>query len=217
VPTSILSAHAEDRAAKRALAWRRLHSALGLLPLGAYLFFHAWEHWPVRLGRDALFLRLSGSASTALELTFVLLPLLVHGALGLSLSRDPAGAAAYRSASFRRLQIASGALSGAFLLFHLLTAWLPRLAPATLVMQLAAVYSAMLDWTGTGLFAVLHAVGLAAVCTHFGQGVGLALPRLLPRLVAPRLGRWVGIGLAAALWLIFLNELAAYATYAPLL
>ena len=193
---------------------RRLHSATGLVPLGAFLAFHAWEHWPVRQGRDALLARLSRTTSAPLEIVFVLLPLLAHAALGLWLARDPAGVRVYVSPAFRKLQVATGVLAGAFLLLHLTTVWLPRLLGAG---SLEAVYSATLEWTGTAPLFTLHAIGIGAVCTHLGQGIGLALPRLWPDLFAPRLGRVLGVLLGALLWLIFLNELAAYATYAPLL
>ncbi|MEY4510764.1 MAG: Succinate dehydrogenase [Pseudomonadota bacterium] len=193
---------------------RRVHAATGVVPLGAYLLFHAWEHFPIRHGRDALLARVSHSTSPVLEVVFVLLPLLVHAALGISLARDPEGVRAYVSPAFRKLQVATGACAAAFLSFHLITVWLPRLGGQG---ALLAAYSATLEWTGTAPLLVLHAVGIGAVCTHFGQGLGLALPRLLPALIAPRQGRVLGVLVGAALWLVFLNELSAYATYAPLL
>jgi succinate dehydrogenase / fumarate reductase cytochrome b subunit len=193
---------------------RRLHGATGLVPLGAYLVFHAWEHWPIRVGRAAVLARLSRSTSAALEVALVLLPLLVHVGLGLRLVREPEGVRAYVSPACRRLQLVTGMVAGAFVLFHLVTVWLPRLVDQG---ALEAAYSATLEWTGTAPLAALHAIGIGAVCTHFGQGVGLALPRLLPALIAPRQGRALGVLLGAALWLMFLNELSAYATYAPLL
>jgi succinate dehydrogenase / fumarate reductase cytochrome b subunit len=193
---------------------RRLHSATGLVPLGAYLVFHAWEHWPVRHGRDALLSRLARSTSAPLEIVFVLLPLLAHAALGLWLARDREGARVYVSPAFRKLQVATGVIAAAFLLVHLTTVWLPRLlGPGAL----EAAYGATLDWTGTAPRLTLHALGVGAVCTHLGQGIGLSLPRLWPGLITPRLGRVLGVLMGALLWLIFLNELAAYATYAPLL
>jgi succinate dehydrogenase/fumarate reductase cytochrome b subunit len=189
---------------------RRLHSASGLFPLGAYLCFHAWEHWPVRLGRDALFARLEHSSNAALETLFVLLPLGLHAGLGFKLARSED--AAYASRAFRRLQAATGALSGLFLLYHLAVSWLPRLLETT-----GAAYGSTVEHSGTVLGVVLHATGIAAVCTHFGQGLGVALSRLFPGQISRPAARWVGRLLAAGLWLAFLNELASYATYAPLL
>jgi succinate dehydrogenase/fumarate reductase cytochrome b subunit len=168
----------------------------------------------VRHGRDALLARLAHSTSAPLEIVLVLLPLLAHGALGLWLARDPEGVRVYLSPAFRKLQIATGVLAAAFLLLHLTTVWLPRLLGNG---SLEAAYGAALDWTGTAPLLTLHALGVGAVCTHLGQGIGLSLPRLWPGRITPRLGRVLGVLMGALLWLIFLNELAAYATYAPLL
>ena len=218
---------------------RRLHSATGLFPLGAYLLFHAWEHWPVRTGRDALFARLDQSHNTALEICCVLLPLLVHAGLGLRLSREPVAVRvaelgspaqgpastlgspgallpepAYISPSYRRLQLGTGVVAGAYIAFHLFSAWLPRL---TQLNPIGAAYGAMLDSTADLPRVVLHAIGIAAVCTHFGQGLGVALARLYPERLPQKTSRQLGIVLGVLLWLAFLNELASYATYAPLL
>jgi succinate dehydrogenase/fumarate reductase cytochrome b subunit len=190
---------------------RRLHSVSGLFPLGAYLCFHAWEHWPVRASRDELFARLEHSSNAALEGALVLLPLLLHAVLGFKLAREPDDGA-YAGRAYRRLQAVTGALSGAFLLYHLAVSWLPRLIEST-----GAAYGSTVERSGTLGGLILHAVGIAAVCTHFGQGLGAALPRLFPDQLGPHAARWLGGTLALALWLAFINELAGYATYAPLL
>ncbi|HEX5657741.1 MAG TPA: hypothetical protein VFX59_11125 [Polyangiales bacterium] len=190
---------------------RRLHSASGLFPLGAYLCFHAWEHWPVRVDRDALFARLEHSSNTVLEVVLVLVPLLLHAGLGLRLAREP-NDGAYAGRAYRKLQAVTGALAGAFLLYHLVVSWLPRLVEST-----GAAYGSTVEHSGTLGGLIVHAVGIAAVCIHFGQGLGAALPRLFPEQLEPRTARWLGGSLALALWLAFVNELASYATYAPLM
>ncbi|HEY6880524.1 MAG TPA: hypothetical protein VI299_21015 [Polyangiales bacterium] len=190
---------------------RRLHSASGLFPLGAYLCFHAWEHWPVRVSRDALFMRLEHSSSAVIETLFVVLPLALHAGLGLRLAREPDDGA-YPARPYRRLQALTGILAGMFLLAHLAVSWLPRWMETT-----SAAYGSTVEHAGTLLGLTWHAVGLAAVCVHFGQGLGAALPRLFPDQISPRAARWLGGVLAAGIWLAFLNELASYATYAPLL
>jgi succinate dehydrogenase / fumarate reductase cytochrome b subunit len=190
---------------------RRLHSVSGLFPLGAYLCFHAWEHWPVRVGRDALFARLERSQHAPLEVVLVLLPLVLHAVIGFRLLREP-DASAYASPAHRRLQAVTGAVAGAFLLYHLAVSWLPRWIEST-----GAAYGSTVEHSGTLGGLILHAVGIAAVCIHFGQGLGAALPRLFPELMGAGAARWVGGALALALWLAFLNELASYATYAPLM
>jgi succinate dehydrogenase / fumarate reductase, cytochrome b subunit len=193
---------------------RRLHSASGLFPLGAYLFFHAWEHWPVRAGRDALFARLEHSSHVLPETLLVLLPLLMHALLGVRLAREPDPGASYAGPAYRRLQALTGALAAAFLLYHLSVSWWPRLVDPN---PIGAAFGATAAGAGTLTGLSLHAVGIAAVCAHFGQGLGAALVRWLPELVAARTARWLGVLIGVVLWLTLLNELACYATNAPLL
>jgi len=194
---------------------RRWHSASGLFPLGAYLLFHAWEHWPVRRGRDALFARLSHTESAPLELVFVLLPLLLHAALGLYLARRGGDARpAYVSPPFRRLQLFTGVVAALFIGVHLVSAWLPRLLEPS---PLGASYGALRDQVASVPGLVGYVIGLAAVCTHFGQGLGAALIRLGGERVAQRSARVLGVVLGLLLWLAFVSELATYATGARLL
>ena len=188
---------------------RRIHRATGLFPLAAYLLFHAWEHWPVRASRDALFARLAQTHHGVLEVVCVLLPLCVHAALGLVLARHPEELTCYASPAFRRLQAATGVLTAGFIVLHLAGVWLPRLAGG----GVAAAYMSMCDQSGTALGLALHVVGLGAVCSHLGQGLGCALSSWC----APRVARGLGVGVGVLLWLVLLNELAVYATYAPLL
>lgn len=190
---------------------RRLHSASGLFPLGAYLCFHAWEHWPARVSRDALFARLEHSSNTALEVVLVLVPLAVHAVVGFRLAREP-DQGAYAGGAYRRLQAVTGAAAAAFLLYHLAVSWLPRVLEST-----GAGYGSTVEHSGTLGGLIVHAVGIAAVCTHFGQGLGAALVRLFPDQLGGRAARWLGGTLSVALWLAFVNELASYATYAPLM
>jgi succinate dehydrogenase / fumarate reductase cytochrome b subunit len=192
---------------------RRIHTFTGLLPLALYLAFHAWEHWPVTAGRDALYARLEASALAPLEIVFVILPLIVHAALGLTLARRPDPGAMYASPAFRRLQAVSGALTGAFVLWHVAFVWGPAVGRPD---RTSVAYDAMLAQAGGYLGVALHVLALSAVCVHFGQGLSAAWLRLRPD--APvRFVRGAGIALGLALWLVLIDELSVYAGGAALL
>jgi succinate dehydrogenase / fumarate reductase, cytochrome b subunit len=193
-------------------SWRRLHSASGLLPLGVYLLFHAFEHWPIRAGRDALFARLSHTTSAPLESLLVLAPLVLHAGLGVWLAGRDRDSGPYASPAFRRLQLVSGLVAAVFLVHHVSGVWLPRVREP---FALGAAYGATLAHTGQVGGVLIYVLGTAAVCTHFGQGLGVALTRLLPRRVRPTPARVIGALLGILLWLSFMNELATYATSAP--
>lgn len=192
---------------------RKLHSFTGLFPLGAYLLFHAYEHAAIRAGRDALVARLSRTTSAPLEVVCVLLPLLVHAALGVRLARVAPDRSPYASPAFARLQLWSGLAAALFLLWHVATIWGARVVES----RPAAAYEAMLDHVGTLPAAALYVLGVSAVCIHFGQGLSSLLLRHGLRRWNPRVARGLGAALGAGLWLSFVNELLAYVTGAGLL
>lgn len=193
-------------------ALRTLHAFLGLVPLGVYLGFHAWEQWPVRSGRDPALLRLEQTSHVPLEVLVILLPLLVHAGLGLMLFRAPDPTPAYRSQAFRRFQAITGVVSLAFVVLHVAGVWLPR-ARSGLPSD---AYGAMLDQVATLPRAAWYVLGTSAVCAHFGQGLSASWLRLRPQ-ASPRVARAVGVAVGVSLWWTFFGALATYATGAPLM
>jgi succinate dehydrogenase / fumarate reductase cytochrome b subunit len=200
---------------------RKLHSFTGLFPLGAYLLFHAYEQLAVRAGRTAEILRLDRTTYAPLEVTCVLLPLLLHAALGVRLSRLSARRLAlaedasfpYASPAFVRLQVWSGIVSACFLLWHVAGVWLPRVVAA----RPAAGYGAMVDQVATLPMAALYVIGTSAVCVHFAQGLSAVCLRYQVLKIPPRSAR-IAFGLVGILlWLTFIDELSAYVAGVPLL
>jgi succinate dehydrogenase / fumarate reductase, cytochrome b subunit len=201
---------------------RKLHSFTGLLPLGAYLLFHAYEQLAVRAGRSAAILRLDRTTYAPLEVACVLVPLLLHALLGVRLSRLSArGSVAqgddtsfpYASRSFLRMQLWSGIVSAAFLLWHVGYVWVPRVVAA----RPAAGYGAMVDQVATLPLAALYVIGTTAVCVHFGQGLSAVVLRYQMLNVTPRTARVLFGVVGLLLWLTFVDELSAYVAGRPLL
>jgi succinate dehydrogenase / fumarate reductase cytochrome b subunit len=198
---------------------RKLHSFTGLFPLGAYLLFHAYEQLAVRQGRTAEILRLDRTTSAPLEVTCVLLPLLLHAALGVRLARvsarrsEAADTFAYASPAFVRLQMWSGIVSACFLLWHVAGVWLPRVIAA----RPAAGYGAMVDHASTLPMAALYVLGITAVCVHFAQGLSAVCLRYQILKVPPRAARIVFGLVGMLLWLTFIDELSAYVAGVALL
>jgi succinate dehydrogenase / fumarate reductase cytochrome b subunit len=192
---------------------RKIHTFTGLLPLALYLVFHAWEHWPVTSGRDALFARLAGSALVPLEILLVLVPLIAHATVGLLLARRPDPGVLYASPAFRRLQAVSGAITGVFVLWHVGFVWAPAVGRPD---RASAAYDAMLSQAGSYAGVAFHVVALSAVCVHLGQGLSAAWLRHRPG--APvRFVRAAGIAAGLLLWLVLIDELSAYAGGSALL
>lgn len=192
---------------------RKLHSFTGLFPLGAYLLFHAYEGLAARGGRTQAVLRLERTTYAPFEVICLFLPLLVHAALGVRLARASAQArqsgedgAPYASPNFRSLQLWTGVISAAFVLWHVAGVWLPRVVAG----RPAAGYGAMVDHAGTLPRAVLYVVGTTAVCAHFAQGLSAVCLRYH---ILPFSPRWVRVScatLTAALWATLIDALSAY-------
>ncbi|TVQ93255.1 MAG: succinate dehydrogenase [Chromatiaceae bacterium] len=75
------------------LLLRRLHSLLGLVPLGAFLCFHLWENSQSRLGALHYNERVVGALHRLnylplIELVLIALPLLFHAGYGLVILRS---------------------------------------------------------------------------------------------------------------------------------
>jgi succinate dehydrogenase / fumarate reductase cytochrome b subunit len=199
---------------------RKLHSFTGLFPLGAYLLFHAYEGLAARGGRAQAVLRLERTTHAPLEVVCLLLPLLLHAALGVRLARLPARAVEdddasvpYASANFRRLQLWTGVLSAGFLLWHLAGVWVPRVVAG----RPAIGYGALVDHAATLPRATLYVIGTSAVCVHFAQGLSAVCLRyhILP--FAPRTVRFLFAALVFLLWATLIDALSAYVGGKPLL
>lgn len=195
---------------------RKLHSLTGMVPLGLFLIYHAWQQGPVREGRDPILARLDDTSHGLAELLFVVLPLAVHAVCGIWLARhagpQPAKVSPYASPAFRRFQASTGVLTALFLGLHMGGVWHPWLATGRSFAQ----FGGMLDQTGTMLGAASYVVGISATCLHWGQGLSAFILRWWPG-SPPRLARGIGTLLGLGLWLTFLDQLAVYATGAPLM
>lgn len=193
---------------------RKLHSLSGMVPLGLFLIYHAWQQAPVRVGRDPMLTRLEQTSHGLAELLFVVLPLAVHAGCGLWLARraQPADVRPYASRAFRSFQMLTGVVTALFLGLHMGGVWHPWLVSGRAFAQ----YGAMLDQTGTLVGAAAYVVGISATCLHWGQGLSAFILRWWPG-CSPRLARGLGTLLGLGLWGTFLDQLAVYATGAALM
>lgn len=191
---------------------RRAHSALGLLPLSGYLFFHAWQTAPATAGRAAFAERLAGGGGLerGIEVA-VVLALAAHAILGARLylaARQGREAGGYASASSRTLQLVTGVITLAFVIFHAWHAWLPTLQGTSP----AELYDALYAQLGRPVYFVPYVLGVTATTFHLAQGLssfartwGLARDEGTRRFVRLACGA-VGI----LVWLVLLNTLSHF-------
>jgi succinate dehydrogenase/fumarate reductase cytochrome b subunit (b558 family) len=161
--------------------FRRLHSAAGIFPVGAFFLAHVWINARALQGERALSAvatRLSGfPAMLAVEALFVWAPLAFHAGYGVRMllrerPREARGPLDNPWAS--RLQRVTGAVTLIFLALHLyqfrLQVALGKLAPEDLFPHLCDALSTTTS-AGIPLNAALYLAGVAAASYHFANGL----------------------------------------------
>lgn len=170
-----------DGTGERSQFWlRRLHSASGVLPLGAFLVEHLWTNATALWGQrsfDSAVDRINALPGLVLlEVFGIFLPLAFHAGYGLWLSRR--GSPNVVTYPFARnwgyvLQRLSGLVLLAFVLLHLwelrVQKWLFGLSAHSFYPTLAASLSST-RW-GIPWRALFYLLGILAACAHFANGV----------------------------------------------
>jgi succinate dehydrogenase / fumarate reductase, cytochrome b subunit len=153
---------------------RRLHSLSGIIPLGAFLFFHFFENASARRGAEAfneVVLQISKLPYLYLvEVSALLLPLVFHGVYGI-IVRTPSRPNALTYGYARNwaffFQRVSGVVAFLFIGFHVVStrgwALFVKGAPFTF----DDMHNYMLD---PGVF-LFYLLGVVAVSFHFANGL----------------------------------------------
>ncbi len=169
---------------RRSFRWFALHSATGVIPVGAFLLVHLWLNAHALQGRaayDDLPGRIQRSSWLfALEVVFVQVPLLFHAGFGawvianpMERPRHPALAAHSKSWS-KPLQRVTGGVTFGFVAYHV---WVLRFAQALGRLRPADYYPTLTETLsttsalGVPFAAMAYLFGLAAASYHFANGV----------------------------------------------
>jgi succinate dehydrogenase / fumarate reductase, cytochrome b subunit len=190
----------------------RVHSLLGVVPLAAYLCLHLYDNWPALEGREPWVDRALHAPSRPWVLLLVLLPMLVHAALGMQRflreASSETGPRGGRASS--RLQAITGLLVLGFVVFHVSQMWTASQGPQHSPYDAYAVL-----WSTLGRPPVLglYLLGVSAVCFHLAHGLPRAALTFAPALPerAVLLVRVASGVLGALLWLMLLQLLAHFA------
>jgi len=191
----------------------RVHSLTGVLPLGAYLVLHIFEASAAVDGRQAFadsMSGLGGGQALILEGLLVLLPLLVHAALGFAIwarpSKEPAST--HPSPAFRNIQRVTGVLVLVFLAFHLAHTFVLEMNGA----DAGALYDRLRIDMGTPLHLGVYVIGTAAVALHLALGLPSAARRfgLVGTEAAQKSARVASAGLAIVLFAMSINAMSHF-------
>ncbi len=164
----------------RSFLLRKLFSLTGVVPVGAFVLFHLQANAKALQGREAYGKMLDGIASTPfvtiLEVVFIVLPILLHAAIGLKLVLD----ASYNVNVYGTtrnwmytLQRAAGVGTIAFIAYHVYEVRWQKLTGAV---QGAGLYDLLCrDLSSTmgavPVVALVYVLGIAAVAFHLANGV----------------------------------------------
>jgi succinate dehydrogenase / fumarate reductase cytochrome b subunit len=171
-------------------AIRRLHSFLGLVPIGGFLVFHLATNASILDGLGTFQYRVSQIHSLGettvflLEWLFIFLPMLFHGLVGLIIvTRGKRNVLTYPWPENIRytLQRGTGVIAFAYILYHVfqMHGWLrfswwaehvaKPLGGAKFVYDHAATAAAVLQ--STPIVPVIYAVGILAAVYHLANGL----------------------------------------------
>ncbi|EIC19423.1 succinate dehydrogenase [Thiorhodovibrio frisius] len=157
---------------------RRFHSALGLIPLGAFLVFHLWENSQSRFGSEHYNAQVASIQQLnyllIIELVVIALPLLLHAGYGLVIiGSGSAEPLRYRYARnwLYWLQRMSGIAIVAFLALHL---GLTRFASLFDPQIDADLFSYMQQSLAQPVTFALYLLGLWLSVFHLANGLATA-------------------------------------------
>ncbi len=194
---------------------KRLHSLLGMIPIGLFLIEHLWANSMAVRGPGVfndLARRLAATPGLRqIEIFGVALPLAFHLGLGILIATEeqPAeGRRHYASDVAYLAQRATGVFVAFFVIWHV---WETRLSPAVLAgnADLFALMERHLARPGT--FA-LYLLGVVAAAAHLGNGLFAFAVRwgLAARPGPRRTAAWLGWVVFAVLALAGANSLLAF-------
>jgi len=157
--------------------WRKLHSLLGIVPIGAFLLEHLLSNFealkgPIAYGEQVKFLN-SLPLVRVLEWTFIFLPLLYHGIYGVYIwLRGKSNIVYYPWAGnwMYLVQRYTGLIAFAYIAYHVAT---QRFMGVNLPENPgAAFYKVQHELLNPWIVAV-YVIAMIAVCWHFAYGVWL--------------------------------------------
>ena len=194
--------------------WRKLHSLLGIIPIGAFLIEHLISNFeavkgPVAYGQQVYFLN-HLPLVRALEWVFIFIPILYHGIYGIYIwLRGKANVVYYPWAGnwLYVTQRYTGLLAVLYIGYHVAT---QRFMGVDLPNHPAAAFWKVQHELSNPLILAFYVIAMFAICFHFAYGVWLFAAKwgITPGERARRRFGWVcgvaglillGMGLASIL------------------
>jgi succinate dehydrogenase / fumarate reductase, cytochrome b subunit len=177
--------------------WRRLHSLLGIVPIGAFLIEHIVSNFEALKGPAAYAAQvkfLNGLPMVrVLEWTFIFLPLIYHGVYGVYIWIQGKANVVYYPWAGNWMYVAqrwTGLVALAYIGYHVAT---QRFMGVSLPENPGASFHKVQAELAHPLILVIYIVAMIAVCWHFAYGVWLFAAKwgITPGETARRRFGWV--------------------------
>jgi succinate dehydrogenase / fumarate reductase, cytochrome b subunit len=157
--------------------WRKLHSLLGIVPIGAFLIEHIISNWeavqgPVAYGRQVLFLN-SLPLVRVMEWVFIFIPILYHAIYGLWIWLRGKANIVYYPWAGNWLYLAqryTGVFAVFYIGYHVAT---QRFMGVDLPHNPAAAFWKVQHELQNPWIVAFYVVAMIAICFHFAYGVWL--------------------------------------------
>jgi succinate dehydrogenase / fumarate reductase cytochrome b subunit len=157
--------------------WRKLHSLVGIVPIGAFLLEHLLSNFealkgPIAYGVQVKFLN-SLPLVRVLEWVFIFLPILYHGIYGVYIwLRGKSNIVYYPWAGnwMYLVQRYTGLIAFAYIAYHVAT---QRFLGVSLPENPGMAFSKVQHELANPWIAAVYIVAMIAVCWHFAYGVWL--------------------------------------------
>ncbi len=197
--------------------YRKIHSLLGVIPLGGFILIHLITNYSAYKGGPEVFADKVSAIDKlplvlGLEIVFIWLPLLYHGVYGLYVayqSRNNVGQYGYVRNWMFALQRITGIVTFVFVAWHV---WQTRVQVALGHVTKEELGSTMHQIATNPVYYWIYVVGILAAVFHFSNGLWSFLVSwgitVGPR--AQRVASYATLGLFVLLAAMFLMSLNAF-------
>jgi succinate dehydrogenase / fumarate reductase cytochrome b subunit len=196
--------------------WRKLHSLLGVIPIGAFLLEHLLSNFealkgPAAYGAQVKFLN-SLPLVRVLEWVFIFLPLLYHGIYGLYIWFRGKSNLVYYPWAGNWMYVAqryTGLIAFAYIGYHVAT---QRFLGVSLPENPGASFHKVQMELSHPLILAVYVIAMIAVCWHFAYGIWLFAAKwgITPGEMARKRFGWVCLAGGVALCVMGLWSIWAF-------
>jgi succinate dehydrogenase / fumarate reductase cytochrome b subunit len=196
--------------------WRRLHSLLGIVPIGAFLLEHLISNFealkgPVAYAEQVKFLN-ALPLVRVLEWTFIFIPILYHGIYGVYIWLRGKSNVVYYPYAGNWLYVAqrwTGIIAFAYIVQHVLR---QRFLGADLPDNPGMAFAKVQHELANPIMLAVYIIAMIAICWHFAYGIWLFAAKwgITPGEKARRRFGWICLAFGVALTIFGLSSIWAF-------